>query len=118
MILPGFSAFLLACEDRLAGPRKAGDELGPQHPDVAMTLDSLVTLYYERGEYRKAEPLSVRAIAIYEEKRGPNHPALATSVETGPLSCASWAAKTKLKRSRNGPRRSAAGTLSRTLPGS
>jgi tetratricopeptide (TPR) repeat protein len=56
-------------------------QLGSQHPDVAMTLDSLVTLYYERGEYRKAEPLSARAIAIYEDKLGPNHRALATSVE-------------------------------------
>ena len=32
-------------------------QLGPDHPDVAMTLDSLVTLYYERGEYRRALPL-------------------------------------------------------------
>jgi tetratricopeptide (TPR) repeat protein len=59
--------------------------LGPDHPDVAMTLDSLVALYYERGDYRRAERLSNRAIAIYEDTLGPDHPALATSVESRAL---------------------------------
>src|SRR5882724_11841925 len=31
--------------------------LGPDHPDVAMSLNTLAALYQERGRYAEAEPL-------------------------------------------------------------
>ena len=31
--------------------------LGPEHPDVATSLNNLGTLYQNMGEYAKAEPL-------------------------------------------------------------
>jgi Tetratricopeptide repeat len=43
-------------------------------------VDNLVVLYCEQGEYRIAEPLSARAIAIHEDRQGPDHSALATSL--------------------------------------
>jgi len=38
---------------------------GPDHPEVAMGLNSLAELYRELGEYNKAKPLYERAIAIF-----------------------------------------------------
>ena len=31
--------------------------LGPDHPDVARSLNNLAVLYYEQGRYADAEPL-------------------------------------------------------------
>ena len=49
-------------------------ELGPNHPDVATTLNNLAVLYSEQGEYGRAEPLYVRALAIREKALGPPIP--------------------------------------------
>lgn len=39
--------------------------LGPDHSDVALSLNGLALLYAARGDYSRAEPLYQRALAIY-----------------------------------------------------
>ncbi len=51
--------------------------LGPEHPDVATSLNNLAELYRATGRYAEAEPLYQRAIAIAETTLGPEHPDLA-----------------------------------------
>ncbi len=55
--------------------------LGPDHPEVAASLNNLAGLYYKQGKYAKAEPLQKRALAIREKALGPEHPQVATSLE-------------------------------------
>ena len=40
--------------------------LGPDHPDVAESLNNLAELYSNQGKYAEAEPLYKRALAIDE----------------------------------------------------
>jgi tetratricopeptide (TPR) repeat protein len=54
--------------------------LGPDHPDVAQSLNNLATLYYSRGRFADAEPLYKRALAIREKALGPDHPDVATAL--------------------------------------
>ena len=72
--------------------------LGPDHPDVATTLDSLGRLHqdlgqalerhgliilsqeYQKEEYSKALSLYQRALAIRQQALFPNHPNVATSL--------------------------------------
>src|SRR2546425_9100205 len=44
--------------------------LGPEHPDVAASLDNLAGLYRDQGKYAEAEPLYRRALAIGEKALG------------------------------------------------
>jgi tetratricopeptide (TPR) repeat protein len=37
--------------------------VGPEHPDVAQSLNGLAVLYYQQGRYADAEPLYRRALA-------------------------------------------------------
>ena len=53
--------------------------LGPDHPDVARSLNNLADLYERQGRYAEAEPLFERALAIRERAVGPDHPDTATS---------------------------------------
>ena len=53
---------------------------GPDHPDVAQSLNNLATLYHDQGKYAEAEALYFRALAIREESLGPNHPDVATAL--------------------------------------
>jgi tetratricopeptide (TPR) repeat protein len=53
--------------------------LGPEHPDVAVTINNLAELYRSRGWYAKAEPFYERALAIRKKALGPLNPDLATS---------------------------------------
>jgi tetratricopeptide (TPR) repeat protein len=55
-------------------------ELGPTHPDTAIILSNLATLYGEQGRYTEAEPLHKRALAIREQTLGPTHPVTANSL--------------------------------------
>jgi hypothetical protein len=55
-------------------------ELGPEHPEVARSLHALGYRYYRQGEFGKAEPLYLRALAIQEASRGANAPELATTL--------------------------------------
>jgi tetratricopeptide (TPR) repeat protein len=54
--------------------------LGPDHPDVATSLNNLAALYRAQGHYEEAAPLYQRALAIRERVLGPDHPDVATSL--------------------------------------
>ena len=53
---------------------------GPDHPDVATSLNNLAELYRAQGRYADAEPLYKRSLAIREKAFGPDHPDVATSL--------------------------------------
>jgi tetratricopeptide (TPR) repeat protein len=53
------------------------ERLGPEHPDVATSLNNLAALYRDQGEYAAAEPLYKRALAIRDKALGPEHPLVA-----------------------------------------
>jgi len=53
--------------------------LGPDHPDVAASLNNLASLYKSQGQYAQAEPLYKRSLAILEKALGPDHPSVATA---------------------------------------
>ena len=55
--------------------------LGPDHPDVATSLNNLAELYRTQGQYAQAEPLYKRSLVIWEKALGPDHPNVATSLE-------------------------------------
>ena len=54
--------------------------LGPNHSEVAASLNNLASLYESEGRYLDAEPLLQRSLAIYEKELGPNHPEVAVSL--------------------------------------
>ncbi|MCK5186228.1 MAG: tetratricopeptide repeat protein [Deltaproteobacteria bacterium] len=54
---------------------------GPDHPDVATSLNNLALLYRSQGKYDEAEPLYKRALAIWEDAFGPDHPNVLTVLE-------------------------------------
>src|SRR2546430_1502444 len=56
--------------------------LGPEHPNVAVTLHSLAGLYLAKGEYGRVEPLLRRTLAIEEKALGPEHPHVATTLHS------------------------------------
>jgi tetratricopeptide (TPR) repeat protein len=55
--------------------------LGPEHPNVATTLDNLARHHCEQGQHHQAEPLYERALSIMEKAFGPDHPNLAKGLE-------------------------------------
>src|SRR5450755_3445886 len=57
-----------------------GQQVGPQHPTTATSLNNLALLYDNQGKYEQAEPLYQRALAIYEQQLGAQHPTTATSL--------------------------------------
>ncbi len=52
--------------------------LGPEHSDVATSLNNLAILYYEQGRYVEAEPLYQRALRIREQQLGQDHSLVAS----------------------------------------
>jgi tetratricopeptide (TPR) repeat protein len=54
--------------------------LGPEHPDVATTLNNLAALYQSMGNYTEPLPLYKRALSIFEKVLGPEHPDVATTL--------------------------------------
>jgi len=54
---------------------------GPEHPDVATSLNRLAGLYRVQGRYGEAAPLYQRALAIRETALGPEHPNVADTLE-------------------------------------
>ncbi|CAM9093379.1 unnamed protein product [Laminaria digitata] len=54
--------------------------LGPEHPDVAFSLNGLAALLDSQGKYAEAEPLLKRSLAIREKALGPEHPDVASSI--------------------------------------
>ena len=63
--------------------------LGPEHPDTALSLNNLGTLYQDMGEYAKAEPLYQEALRIRQKVLGPEHPDTAESLNN--LAALYWA---------------------------
>ena len=57
------------------------EPLGPDHPDVANSLNILGVLYRFQGRYAEAEPLLKRALSIREKALGPDHPDVAHIAE-------------------------------------
>jgi len=55
----------------LAGCEKA---YGPDHPEMAYSLNNLATLLEDKGNYAEAETLYQRALAIDTKALGPDHP--------------------------------------------
>ena len=53
-------------------------QLGPEHLDIATSLNKLALLYRAGGRYGEAEPLYRRSLAIREKLLGPGHPDTAT----------------------------------------
>ncbi|MFI0404150.1 MAG: CHAT domain-containing protein, partial [Cyanobium sp.] len=53
---------------------------GPDHPDVALSLNNLAELLRDQGHYATAEPLYRRSLAIREKTIGPDHPDVALSL--------------------------------------
>ena len=70
--------------DAVIAARKALEvaekNVGPDHPDVAMSLNRLGLVYHDQGQNALAEPLLKRALAIYEKAHGPDHPEGAMSL--------------------------------------
>ena len=58
----------------------AEKNVGPDHPDVAVSLNNLALLYDTQGRYAQAEPLYKRSLAILEKSLGPDHPDVAKSL--------------------------------------
>jgi len=58
----------------------ANKTLGPDHPNVANSLNNLAELYKKQGRYAEAEPLYKRSLKIKEAKLGPDHPDVAKSL--------------------------------------
>jgi CHAT domain-containing protein/Tfp pilus assembly protein PilF len=56
--------------------------LGPEHSDVAASLNSLANIYRRKGDYAKAEPIYQRALDIRVKALGPEHPDVAISLHT------------------------------------
>jgi Tfp pilus assembly protein PilF len=54
--------------------------LGPDHPDVANSLNNLAALYQKQGRNADAEPLYKQSVAILERSLGPDHPEIATNL--------------------------------------
>ena len=54
--------------------------LGPNHPKVASSLNSLAALYKYQGLFSQAEHLYKRSLAIREKSLGSKHPDLAVSL--------------------------------------
>ena len=54
--------------------------LGPEHPDVASSLNTLGVIYSRRGDFEKAEQLLKSALEIWEKALGPEHPNVAIAL--------------------------------------
>ena len=55
-------------------------KLGPDHANVAISLNNLAQLYDKQGRYTDAEPLYKRSLAIFERVLGPDHPDVAQAL--------------------------------------
>ena len=50
------------------------------HPSIASTSASLVSLYLTEGRHKEAQPLANRALKTWESKLGPRHPNTAAAL--------------------------------------
>ncbi|KHE90730.1 MAG: tetratricopeptide repeat protein [Candidatus Scalindua rubra] len=58
----------------------AEDTFGPDHPNVAISLNYIAELYVMKGTYAEIEPLYKRALKINEKALGPDNPDVAISL--------------------------------------
>ena len=61
---------------------KEAEEFGGQAPRLAVSLYNLAVVYRDLGSYAEAEPLFQRALLNFEKALGPEHPDLATTLES------------------------------------
>ena len=54
--------------------------MGPDHPDAAVSLNNLASLYQAEGKDADAEPLYLQALTLLQKSLGPESPQIATSV--------------------------------------
>ncbi|CAM9285208.1 unnamed protein product, partial [Ectocarpus sp. 13 AM-2016] len=54
--------------------------LGPEHPDVALSLNNLAVFLEGQGKYSEAEPLFEQSLTMREKMLGPEHPHVAYSL--------------------------------------
>jgi tetratricopeptide (TPR) repeat protein/transcriptional regulator with XRE-family HTH domain len=54
--------------------------LGPEHLDLAFSINNLAGMYYFQGRYAEAEPLYLRALKLQEQNRGLEHHAAAQTL--------------------------------------
>jgi tetratricopeptide (TPR) repeat protein len=76
--LPGIPEARSFCERALRIREKV---LGPEHPDVALSLDALGRAFTAQRDLAGAQSLYERALAINEKVLGPEHPATAISLD-------------------------------------
>ena len=53
--------------------------LGPDHPSVATSLQTLGQLYHTQGVFEKAIPLYEQAVALQEKSFGSDNPTVAAN---------------------------------------
>ena len=53
---------------------------GPEHPEVAQSLNNLALVLESQGKYAEAETLHQKALALRQKLLGPEHPDVATSL--------------------------------------
>ena len=73
--------------------------LGEKSPDYAVSLSSLGTLYFDLGDYAKAERLYLQAAGDQEADSGRNAPELPHSLKTWPGCTKPWATTSRPSRS-------------------
>ncbi len=56
-----------------AHSRKRESALGPDHADIAQSLNSLAQWYFQHEQYADAEPLYKRSLAICTKRLGPKN---------------------------------------------
>ena len=61
--------------------------LGPDHPDVAQSLNLLANLYHAQGNYAGAESLYKGSLAIREKSLGSDHPLVADALSNLAILC-------------------------------
>lgn len=55
-------------------------QLGPEHPEVAASLNNLAELLRSQGKFVEAEPLYRRSLETWGQQLGQEHPAVATGL--------------------------------------
>src|SRR5579864_4334164 len=94
----------------------AETRFGPEHPNLAMSLNNLAGLYSAQGRYSEAEPLYKRSLTIVERALGPDHLNVATSLTTWRRCTARRASMPKHSRSTFEPSPSGRKFWDQTIP--
>ena len=69
-----------ALKDAEGAVKVAETTFGPDHPNLATSLNNLAELYRTQGKHAEAEPLHKRALSIREKALGKDHPDVAQSL--------------------------------------